>query len=92
MDRCATSNLLASKSRTIEDNARENFRHCVVIIDCFEFFCERPTKLKARPQTWSNYKQHNTVRFLIGISPQGVVSFVSRGWGVCVRSTCDREL
>ena len=30
---------------------------------------------------WSNYKHHNTVKFLIGISPQGVVSFISEGWG-----------
>ena len=53
----------------------------MVIIDCFEVFCERPANLKARAQTWSNYKHHNTVKFLIGISPQGVVSFVSKGWG-----------
>ena len=35
----------------------------------------------ARAQTWSSYKQHNTVKFLIGIAPQGVVSFISKGWG-----------
>ena len=27
------------------------------------------------------YKHHNTVKFLIGITPQGVISFVSKGWG-----------
>ena len=50
----------------------------MIIIDCFEVFYERPTTLMARAQTWSNYKQHNTV---IGIAPQGVVSFISKGWG-----------
>ena len=30
---------------------------------------------------WSNYKHHNTVKFLIGISPQGAISFISKGWG-----------
>ena len=35
----------------------------------------------ARAQTFSNYKHHNTVKFLIAITPQGVVSFVSKGWG-----------
>ena len=35
----------------------------------------------ARSQTWSNYKSHNTVKYLIGITPQGTVSFVSRAWG-----------
>ena len=27
------------------------------------------------------YKHHNTVKFLIGISIQGVVSFMSKAWG-----------
>ncbi len=42
---------------------------------------ERPTSLKARAQTWSNYKHHNTIKFLIGIAPQGVITFISKGWG-----------
>ncbi|XP_077993128.1 uncharacterized protein LOC144447095 [Glandiceps talaboti] len=52
-----------------------------VIIDCFEIFIDRPSNLKARAQTWSSYKHHNTVKFLIGIAPQGGVSFISKGWG-----------
>ena len=35
----------------------------------------------ARAQTFSNYKKHNTVKFLIGISPQGSIAFISKGWG-----------
>ena len=27
------------------------------------------------------YKSHNTVKYFIGIAPQGVVSFISKGWG-----------
>ena len=60
---------------------KNTFKKCTVIIDCFEVFCERPSSLKARAQTWSNYKHHNTVKFLIGITPQCVVSFISKGWG-----------
>ena len=45
---------------------------CAVIIDCFEIFIDRPTNLKARAETWSSYKHHNTVKFLIGITPQGI--------------------
>ena len=52
-----------------------------VIIDCFEIFIERPSNLMARAQTWSSYKHHNTVKFLIAITPQGVISFLSKGWG-----------
>lgn len=56
-------------------------KNCAVIIDCFEVFIERPSNLRARAETWSSYKHHNTVKFLIGISPQGVISFISRSWG-----------
>ena len=52
-----------------------------VIIDCFEIFVERPSNLQARAMTWSNYKHHNTIKVLMGIAPQGVVSFVSESWG-----------
>ena len=39
---------------------------------------ERPSDLLARAQVWSNYKHHSTMKFLIGIIPQGTVSLVSR--------------
>ena len=52
-----------------------------VIIDCFEVFIERPSNLLARAQTFSNYKHHNTIKVLIGITPQGSISFVSEAWG-----------
>lgn len=35
----------------------------------------------ARAMTWSNYKHHNTIKFLIGVTPQGVISFISKAWG-----------
>ena len=60
---------------------KKHFNRRVAIIDCFEVFCECPKSLKARAQTWSNYKHHNTVKVLIAITPQGVISFVSKGWG-----------
>ncbi|XP_068713323.1 uncharacterized protein [Montipora foliosa] len=52
-----------------------------VVIDCFEVFIDRPTNLLARPQTFSSYKHHNTIKVLIGITPQGTISFISRAWG-----------
>ena len=52
-----------------------------IIIDCFEIFTEGSSNLLARAQTWSAYKHHNTVKFLIGCCPQGAISFISKGWG-----------
>ena len=56
-------------------------KQVTVIIDCFEVFIERSTNLLARAQTFSNYKHHNTIKILIGITPQGTVCFVSEAWG-----------
>jgi len=51
------------------------------IIDCFELFIEKPSDLLAKSCTWSQYKHYNTAKYLIGITQQGIVSFVSNGWG-----------
>ena len=67
--------------KTMPNDFRKHFRKCVIIIDCFEVFIERPSSLLARAQTYSNYKKHNTVKFLIGVTPQGSVAFISKGWG-----------
>ena len=67
--------------KTMPMEFREKFRKCTIIIDCFEIFIERPTSLLVRAQTWSNYKKHNTIKYLIGITPQGSVAFISKGWG-----------
>lgn len=67
--------------QTMPMDFRKHFSKCIVIIDCFEVFIERPTNLMARAQTWSNYKSHNTVKFLIGISPQGAITYISKAWG-----------
>ena len=67
--------------KTMPMDFRKHCPSCAVIIDCFEIFIERPMNLLARAQTYSSYKHHNTVKYLIGITPQGTVSFISDGWG-----------
>ncbi|KAK6186845.1 hypothetical protein SNE40_006113 [Patella caerulea] len=72
--------------KTMPMQFRKHFgTKCVAIIDCFEVFIDRTTNLKARAETWSSYKHHNTVKFLIGITPQGTMSYISKAWGGRVR-------
>ncbi|CAN8026564.1 unnamed protein product [Ixodes persulcatus] len=52
-----------------------------VVVDCFEIKIERPSSLLPRAQTWSQYKSSNTAKFLIGVAPQGAITFISEGWG-----------
>ena len=50
-------------------------------IDCSEIFIDRPRNLEIQALTWSDYKKHNTVKFLVGIAPNGMISFLSKAWG-----------
>ena len=70
-----------SLKKTMPMTFRKHFPSCIAIIDCFEIFLDRPTNLLARAQTYSSYKHHNTVKYLIAITPQGTVSYISEGWG-----------
>lgn len=57
------------------------YPRCVCVIDCSEIFIETPNSFTSRSATYSNYKKHNTIKFLIGITPSGAISFLSRCWG-----------
>ncbi len=51
---------------------------CTCVVDCFEIFIEMPPLLSARAEHNSNYKSHNTVKFLVAVSPTGAVTFISK--------------
>jgi len=59
----------------------KSFPNIRIIIDCTEIFIQRSSSLVNQNLTFSNYKHHNTLKFLIGITPSGVISFVSDAWG-----------
>lgn len=47
------------------------------IVDGSEVFIEKPSDLHLQSSTWSNYKQHNTAKFLLACTPNGAVMYVS---------------
>jgi hypothetical protein len=58
-------------------------------LDCSETFVQRPCDLYLQATTWSDYKHHNTVKYLVAISPNGHSSFTSSSWG---GRTTDRHI
>ena len=58
----------------------DNVRSVCQIIDCFEVFVETPKSLDIQKLTWSEYKHHNTIKFLVGCTPNSSVSFISEGY------------
>ena len=59
------------------------------IIDGSEIFIETPSDLFMQSSTWSQYKHHNTAKFLVGCTPNGAISFIS---AVFVGSISDIQL
>ena len=56
---------------------RERYPTRVAIIDTSEIFIETPSDLMLQSTAWSNYKHHNTFKFLIACTPNGAISFIS---------------
>ena len=63
------------------ESFRENYPRTTVIIDCAETFIQRPSNLKTRGETFSNYKSHNTAKYLVEIAPHGHIMFISKAFG-----------
>lgn len=58
----------------------QRYRHLpdlVSIIDCSEVFIETPKNLDLQFATWSNYKHHNTLKFLVSVAPNSAITFLS---------------
>lgn len=56
---------------------KKDYPNTRIIIDATEFLIERPSLL-TQSSTFSAYKNRNTVKVLIGITPSGAISFVSQ--------------
>ena len=57
---------------------KEKYPTTRVIIDATEVFIQQPSLPELQQRTFSSYKNHNTFKALIGISPSGAVTFVSK--------------
>ena len=68
---------------------KQRFPTTRVIIDGTEIPVKKPKLPAAQQISFSNYKNRNTAKGLIGVSPGGLVSFVSDSYGGCAS---DRQI
>ncbi|XP_064462707.1 uncharacterized protein LOC135373434 [Ornithodoros turicata] len=73
---------------TMPPQFAEKYASTRVILDATEIRCEVPSSLSLQSSTYSSYKSSNTFKGLIGVSPNGLVTFVSE---LFTGSTSDRE-
>ncbi|KAH6937660.1 hypothetical protein HPB50_003555 [Hyalomma asiaticum] len=58
-----------------------DFPNTRLILDATEVRIQRPSSVNAQRQTFSSYKHYNTYKALIGCTPDGYITYVSRLWG-----------
>lgn len=51
------------------------------IIDCFEIEIQKPSDSVHQSCSWSDYKKCNTLKYLISATPDGMINFISGGFG-----------
>lgn len=73
---------------------RHNYYNVSCIIDCLEIDIQKPSKALHQALSWSDYKKGNTVKYLISCTPNGLVNYVSHGFGgrtsdVTIVENCD---
>ena len=71
------------------ESFKKEYPNTRIIIDATEFPVERPSSLLVQACTFSSYKNKNTVKVLIGVTPSGAISFVSEAYE---GSVSDRKL
>lgn len=59
----------------------KRFPKTTCIMDCAETIMQKPRNLKSRGESYSNYKSHNTVKYLVTIAPSGLIMHISRAYG-----------
>lgn len=68
---------------------KESYPSTRCIVDATEIFIQQPSSPVAQQLTFSSYKNHNTFKAIVGITPSGAVSFISDIYGGTIS---DREL
>jgi len=67
-----------SITQTLPDSFKINFPNCRCIIDCTEIKVEQPSTVEQRVYLYSSYKSCYTVKTLVAITPNGMISFLSK--------------
>lgn len=58
-----------------------DFTNVRVVVDCTEVTIQKPKCLCCRIKFYSQYKSNTTVKIMIGVSPAGLITFISRCYG-----------
>lgn len=79
--RCSVVPLWPSRSAIdlhMPADFKEKYPSTRVIIDCTEIKCQMPKSYRLNSELFSSYKNHTTLKGLVGVSPGGAFTFISQ--------------
>lgn len=65
---------------TMPTSFKNSYPKTTCIIYCTERFIKWTFSLKAKAQTYSSYKSHNTAKVRVAIAPSGYIMFISHSY------------
>ena len=84
-----TSYKITQKFFSLHRHFKAKYPKTRVILDCTELKCQMPISLLLNSRLFSSYKNHTTVKGLVGIAPAGAITFPSQLYS---GSISDREI
>ncbi|XP_068738737.1 uncharacterized protein [Montipora capricornis] len=75
--------------KSMPEDFKSKYPKTRVILDCTEIKCQMPSSLLLNSRLFSSYKNHTTLKGLIGIAPSGAITFISE---LYAGSISDREI
>ena len=75
-----TSAALVKKNLPANFKDDNTYSTCRVILDCWEAEVQRPSSFSANSMLYSDYKGRTAYKVLVGVTPDGYISFVSSAY------------
>jgi len=78
-----------NKNQNCLPNCFNDFKNCMITLDCTEMCRDIPNSLVDQKLTYSSYKHKNTLKGLVGVAPNGVITYDSK---LYPGSTSDKKI
>ncbi|XP_040079265.2 uncharacterized protein LOC120850716 [Ixodes scapularis] len=59
----------------------QKYSHVSIVLDCTKIPVGTSKCLKCRISTYSHYKKGHTIKYMVGVSPAGLITYISSGYG-----------
>ncbi|XP_024124610.1 uncharacterized protein si:dkey-56d12.4 [Oryzias melastigma] len=66
---------------TLPKPFKDHFTNTTCVVDCTETVIQKAKNPDSRSESYSHYYANNTVKYLVAVSPSGIIMFISDAYG-----------